>query len=152
MMLPALFQNLLTLHVVLGISATAAFGYAWMQFRDPDYKIANVKILSALGTLALFSSWITGGYYYLYYYGAIVKPKILAGSQPWGHKLMMEAKEHIFLIIPIIAIATLLSIFLLHDKFQTDPQIKKSVSALLALATILGALMMVMGFIISSAH
>lgn len=150
--MPQLFQNLLTLHVVLGISATIAFGYAWMNLNNPDYKILNVKILSILGTLALFASWITGGYYYLYYYGASIKPKILAGSQPWGHKLIMEAKEHIFLIIPVTAIAALLSIFLLQDKFQADPQIKKSVSALLTISTILGVLMIVMGFIISGAH
>lgn len=151
-MIPELFKNLLSLHIFLGVGATAAFGYAWMQFKNPDYKMLNVKILSILGALAIFSSWITGGYYYLYYYGANIKPQILAGSQPWAHKLIMETKEHIFLIIPVIAVTILLSVFLLKDEFQTEPQIKKSVSALLALNAILGILMMVMGFIISGAH
>lgn len=150
--MPELFKNLLSFHIFLGVGATAIFGYVWMNLKNPDYKITAVKILSVLGTLALFASWIIGGYYYLYYYGANVKPKILAGSQPWAHKLIMEAKEHIFLIMPFIAIVSLLAVFLLKDKFETEPQIKKSVSALFALNAILGILMIIMGFIISGAH
>lgn len=150
--MPQLFQNLLTLHVVLGVAATAAFGYVWMQFKNPDYKISGVKILSFSGTSALFASWIIGGYYYVYYYGSKVKPQIIAGSQPWAHKLVMEAKEHIFLIMPVIAVAALLAIFILKDKFETELQIKKSVSALFALNAIFGVLMMIAGFIISGSH
>lgn len=147
-----LFQNLLTLHIILGVAATTAFGYVWIQFKNPDYKISGVKILSFFGALAIFSSWAIGGYYYVYYYGSKVKPQILAGSQPWAHKLVMEAKEHIFLIMPIIAVVTLLAVFILKDKFETDPQIKKSVSALFALNAIFGGLMMIAGFIISGSH
>lgn len=149
--MPELFKNLLSLHLLLGTGAIFAFGYAWMTFKNPDYKITNIKILSILGTLAIFSSWITGGYYYLHYYGSSVKPAILAGSRPWAHRLIMEAKEHIFLILPFLAIVTLIAVLLSEDKLKTDPQIKKYISALFALGTILSILMMIMGFIISSA-
>lgn len=149
--MPELFQNLLSLHLFLGMGAIFSLGYAWMTFKDPDYKINNIKILSVLGTLAIFSSWVTGGYYYLYHYGSSVKPAILAGSRPWAHRLIMEAKEHIFLILPFLAIVTLIAVLLSEDKLKTDPQIKKYISALFALSTILSILMMIMGFIISSA-
>ena len=56
-----------------------------------------------LGIAGFVLTWIIGGYYYVKYYGALVKPVIKAGNAPWAHAVAMEAKEHIFLfMIPIM--------------------------------------------------
>lgn len=81
-----------------------------------------------------------------------MRPEILAGAQPWVHKLIMETKEHIFLMMPFIAIVTLLAVFTLKDNFGTDSQIKKSVSSLFAINAVIGVLMIIMGFIITGSH
>jgi hypothetical protein len=54
-------------------------------------------------------------------YGSQVKPIILAGLHPWVHKVVMEAKEHIFIFLPIIAFALAITLsFMDSDTFIGD--------------------------------
>lgn len=148
-----LFQNLLSLHIIAGFGAIFAFGYFWLQLKNPEYKQKALKILSAVGALSIFASWIIGGYYYLYWYGAKVKPAILVGDWPWAHKLIMESKEHIFLIIPLLSIVLLLNAILIpKEQIMSDLKLKTLISRLACVAVCLSIIMAVTGFIISSAH
>lgn len=151
--MPELFKTLLSLHVLFGVAAIFIIGYLWMSLKNPDSKGIILKLLSLGGFLALLTSWMTGGYYYLYYYGTSVKPAILAGSQPWAHKLVMETKEHIFIIIPFLSITLLALIFKIDfSSPEINQDLKKSITKIAFIATTISALMAVMGFIISGAH
>lgn len=151
--MPELFQNLLSLHIIAGFGAIFAFGYFWLQLKNPEYKQRALKILSAVGALSVFASWVVGGYYYLYWYGAKVKPAILAGAWPWAHKLIMESKEHIFLIIPFLSVTLLICAILIpKEQMINDPKLKTIISRLACVVVCLSIIMAVTGFIISAAH
>lgn len=150
--MPQLFQNLLSLHIVLGLTATALFGYVWLKLRAEEYNGKIIKISSFLGVASLLASWITGGYYYLYFYGTKVKPLVLAGSTPWAHQLIMEAKEHIFLIMPFLGIVLFAAVFGLEEQIKIDSKLKKLLIILSLITAGIGVLMAVMGFIISGSY
>jgi hypothetical protein len=58
-------------------------------------------------------------------YGSQVKPIILAGLHPWVHKVVMEAKEHIFIFLPIIAFALAITLSSLDsDTFIGDAKVQ----------------------------
>lgn len=110
-----------------------------------------LKVFSALGTLFFTTSWLAGGYYYTKYYGGSVKPKIIGGAYPWAHAIIMEAKEHVFLMLPFLAFAVTLSIFLMSAKFAEDAKLKKAVTFLALTVFVLATLIAASGIIISGA-
>lgn len=64
--------------------------------------------LGAVGAFTL--SWLFGGYYYVKFYGPLVKPIIKASATPWAHAVVMEAKEHMFLfILPMVLTVSFLA-------------------------------------------
>lgn len=104
----------------IGFGEIAGFCFlvvAIYLFNRTEKGLARAKCLSLLGTLAAVLSWIIGGYYYVTHYGSKVKPVLIAESSnlKWAHKIVIEAKEHIFLFIPILAIA----VFILLTKTDT---------------------------------
>ncbi len=105
----------------------------------------------ALGTVISFAlSWLFGGYYYVRYYGNLVKPVIKAGAAPWAHDVIMESKEHIFLFILPLAL-TILFLSLLSGDELKDSGLKRPLMMLVGLTAGLALLIGLMGFIISSA-
>lgn len=65
----------------------------------------NPKIVKWASILTALLSWlllIPAGTLYLTFYPA-TKTLILAGSSPWAHEIGMEVKEHLGLIVPLIA-------------------------------------------------
>ena len=119
-----------------------------------DFKSKSRKkprVVTALVALVSFIvSWIAGGYYYVKFYGPLVKPVIKAGLAPWAHGVVMETKEHIFLfIIPMVM--TILFATLLKDEEWESLRLKKPVMLLVAYTAALGLLIGLMGYIISAA-
>ena len=76
---------------------------------------------------------------------------ILAGAYPWVHKIVMEAKEHIFLFIPFMTLVVMIGIFAAPDAILGDRPIKKSLAWLSAFVFVLGALIALAGVAISGA-
>ena len=103
-------------------------------------------IAAVLGVIGFIGSWIVGGYYYVKYYGPLVKPVIKAGLAPWAHAIAMEAKEHIFLLIVPVAITVLLA------ARGTEPSIRRPTMWLALLISVMGLAIGAMGFIISAAY
>lgn len=93
-------------------------------------------------------AWAVGGTYYLFFY-PFVKPVIKEGPQPWGHLVIMEAKEHIFLILPVLTF--LLAIFAAKRSHALleSPALKKKFLWLTSLATLLVFSMAVLGYLIT---
>jgi hypothetical protein len=95
------------------------------------------------------SSWISGGYYYWFYYGDKVKPVIKAGEYVWAHTIVMEAKEHIFLILPIASFVLALIAWSSTDRLNTDIGLKGAVTYFAATITVLAVVMALSGILIT---
>lgn len=93
------------IHAIFGELAAVLFLWTFVElFRGVDQtNVIRVRRISfaALGLLAL--AWIVGGNYYLTGYQQI-KGTIVEGPQPWSHLIFTEAKEHIFLFLPALAL------------------------------------------------
>ena len=137
----------LVLHVVLGLIALGAIHLTFMQVirKQPPWGIVVAAAWTAL--LGFLLSWMTGAYYYVVHYGVAVKPRIVSGEFPWAHKIFMEAKEHVFLLIPFLAVVALFAVYALRE--VENPALKSAASALIATALVLGILVAAAGVIIS---
>ncbi len=144
-----LLASALILHVVLGLIALACIHFALMQLirREPPYSLVSKS--SFLSAIFFLISWLTGAYYYVTYYGGAVKPRILAGAYPWAHQVMMESKEHIFLLIPFLVIAVWLTSRALQG--TGDARLKVAVSVAAGMALALGTLVAAAGILVSGA-
>ncbi|MBI2113230.1 MAG: hypothetical protein HYT50_01455 [Candidatus Wildermuthbacteria bacterium] len=117
--------------------------------------VANTKefirhrMAAFIAVLGFLLSWMFGGYYYVVFYGTLVKPEIKAGVAPWVHSIVMETKEHIFLFVLPLALTTLFLTLLSKESFEKLRL--KTVSLLLLLVNVgIAFLIGAMGFMISA--
>jgi len=148
-----LLKYLLIGHIFIGLTGIILFYAVLMVLLKTidDKRIKLLRRLSLWGFISFVLSWISGGYYYVQYYGDKVKPIIKAGKYPWAHTIIMEAKEHIFLFLPFAALAITLLFYFLGDKIEQNQNIKKSAILLSVIIVIIGTLMALMGIMISGA-
>lgn len=140
----------LVVHVIFGIIGIFLFGGVVLNAlkQKPSFKI--LKWFSLLGFLALMISWtISGGYYYVTYYGKAVKPIIQAGATPWIHSVIMETKEHIFLFLPFLAFLAMLLFWLYGESLSEKPKFKNAVAVISLLIVIIGIAVTLAGISIS---
>lgn len=145
-----LFVVTLASHVVLGVIAVflSYLGVLHILKKTPNKNFLSwVYAVSALG---LFLSWATGAYYYVLYYGGNVKPRILEGPYPWAHQVFMEAKEHVFIFLPFLAL-TLWLVARSGDAFLEQQAGSQSSKYVATVAVILGTAVALSGIIISGA-
>lgn len=150
-----LFATTLVAHVALGLIGLALIHLAFMQIirREPPYHI----VVRALfyGAITLFLSWGSGAYYYVLHYGTEVKPRILEGAYPWVHAVIMESKEHVFLLIPLLVLAAWFSARALRLPAQAgeapEPTLKIATAVVIGVALSIGVFVAAAGIIISGA-
>lgn len=132
---------------ILGIDAML-----WVlgELMAEEVHTGRARFAGFIGILGLIGSWLFGGYYYLNYYGTLVKPTILKGSAPWAHAIAMEAKEHLFLFLVPMAITVLLFLMVDRATFATY-RIKNSLRVLVGVIAVLALSIGAMGYIISAA-
>lgn len=152
-MIDYIFNNkpaLVGLH--LGFAILGIDGFIWLfgEILARSSHRGRIIFSGALGIAGLALSWLIGGYYYVKFYGVIVKPIIKAGSAPWAHAVAMEAKEHIFLFIIPMAFTALFAA-LLNQQALDSGKIRKPLLILIALIALVGLSLGAMGFIISAA-
>lgn len=141
---------LIGLHLGFAIIGIDAFLLLLGKFKNSDSSRQNKITTASVGVVAFIASWLSGGYYYVIYYGALVKPIIKSGLAPWAHNIVMETKEHIFLLIFPLAI-TVLSITLLDKKELEQLKLRRLALWLSGAIAGLGLLIGAMGFVISAA-
>lgn len=147
-------KSLVLLHSISGgLSALVLVWIIVETLYPTDRSLARARIASYLAALLLATGcWIVGGYNYLTVYGSQVKPIILAGPHPWAHEVVMEAKEHIFVFLPIIAFALSITLFVLdRDAFLDDTKFRRALTITACLALFMVLLMFLMGAVISNA-
>lgn len=106
--------------------------------------------MALIGSLGYVLTWIIGGYYYVKFYGPLVKPIIKVGSAPWAHAIAMETKEHVFLFALPIAI-TICFLARLDAKELQMFGFGKRFIHIIIIITALGFSIGLMGFIVSAA-
>lgn len=130
-MTPLLAAALIT-HVIIGVIAIGMHNVLLMHLLKREPKYAFLEKIAWGAALAYLVSWAAAAYYYVSHYGNAVKPRILAGATPIGHTFFMEAKEHVFLLVPFAAIAIAVTVSLL--KKYPDSRVQKSVALLTLIA------------------
>jgi magnesium-transporting ATPase (P-type) len=143
---------LIGIHLAIGEIAILSFIWVIVELINPDIeRIRRAKIAALVGVIFFFLSWITGGYYYLTEYGSVVKPMINAGASPWAHKIVMEVKEHVFLMLPFLAVLVYGIISNKSKEILQNKNFRRWTLYLSTLVVFLGMLMAFMGYLISSA-
>ncbi len=113
--------------------------------------LRRARMFSAAGLILLLLSWIVGGYYYVVTYGKVVKPVILGSTYAWAHGVIMETKEHVFLLIPIMAAVVVIALFSGKSFKEMAGKGRTALGALSALVFLSSLSMALMGFLISAA-
>ena len=146
-------KNLVLLHSISGGLVALALVWVLLEIKYPvDRSFTRVRIASYFATLLVAAGcWLAGGYNYLTTYGSQVKPVILEGPYPWAHEIIMEGKEHVFVFLPIIALAVSITLSALDkDTFLSDANFRRALGMTAYLALFMVLLMFLMGAIISN--
>ncbi len=147
-------KSLVLVHSLSG--GLAALALTWVAVEMlylTEEGVARARIASYLASFFLIAGcWIAGGYNYRTAYGAEVRPVILEGLTPWAHLIVMEAKEHIFIFLPIIALALSLTLATLEDDaLLKNPKSRRALAMVASLALFMVLIIFLMGAIISNA-
>lgn len=139
----------LSIHVLIGVIGIIASYMTLMWLFKRELPVRLLKLGSLVAFVAYITAWITGGFYYVVYYGSNVKPIIKEGPTPWVHLVIMEVKEHIFLFLPVLAFVILLVVWLKGDRLQENRRLRNAL-ALVALITLIIAVSMALGGMVIS--
>ncbi|MGF1573369.1 MAG: hypothetical protein ACFCU1_09885 [Sumerlaeia bacterium] len=126
-------------HVAFGVFGIfTAFAVAVESYLLPKGSTRKVN-LAFLTLFFMGGALIFGGYWYLVEYPAN-KEFILTSSAPWAHKVVMEAKEHIFFLIMMLAVLLPISTL---DELRRAPGTKaQHITFVISSAIVLLGLMM----------
>jgi len=139
-------------HIALGEVGILAFVWVLMEVVQGPSGAGVLRIRGAalLGTGLFFAAWLAGGMYYVIEYGENIKPVIKEGPWPWAHGVFMETKEHIFLFLPFLALVATALVWQYGDRLRDDRAMRFAVYALGSVVILIGVLMTVMGYFVSS--
>jgi hypothetical protein len=96
-------EMILMLHPTFGV--LAIISSVWVFVETLNASQANAGRIRSAGLLVAILMWLTyivGGYWYVVYYGGD-KAIITAGPWPFAHAFFMETKEHVFLMLLLLA-------------------------------------------------
>jgi len=99
---------ILMLHVLFGLLCLV--GSLWIfvdTLHASETNVARIRAVSLAAALSMWAAYAVAGYWYIVFYPAD-KAIILKGPWPFAHDLVMETKEH--LVIMLLLLATFLPI------------------------------------------
>lgn len=146
-----ILKFLLASHVLFGLLGVI---YSYRVFFGLLREGANYRSLlrkSLWAVVSLVLSWFIGGYYYATYYGKAVRDVIKAGPYPWAHTVFMETKEHIFLIMPFIAVVVTVVLWAQGANLDKNPRLRKELALIAGVNAVLGIIVTLAGALISGA-
>ena len=93
----------LMLHPTFGVLAIIFSVWVFVEsLNASDANYARIRTASVLAAVLMWLAYIVGGYWYVVFYGGD-KTIIKAGPWPFAHSFFMEAKEHVFLMLLLLA-------------------------------------------------
>ena len=141
---------LIGLHLGFAILGIDAFLWLLGEVVSDAASVKRRVFAAFVGLIGFVVTWIIGGYYYVKFYGPLVKPIIKAGSTPWAHAIAMEVKEHVFLFTIPLSI-TIYFLARLDANELRSLGLRKGLIVLTVIVAGLGLSLGLMGFIISAA-
>ncbi|MDZ4663027.1 MAG: hypothetical protein SGJ18_15555 [Pseudomonadota bacterium] len=141
---------LVFLHASIGEVAALAFLWVSIELFEPTAtRIKRATAVSLVGVIATFLCWILGGAYYVIHYVDFVRPVIKSGPYPWAQEIMMEIKQHIFLLIPFLALMVYLLIRQSSREIILDKTMRRRTIVLSLVTFFLCFLMTALGYLTS---
>lgn len=134
------------LHALLGVLFILAS--LWVLVEAANATEANqerIRIASWLAALLMWLTYLVGGYWYVVHY-APDKAVILKGPWPFAHSVVMEVKEHVLLML--VLLATYLPM-VTSANLARNPQVRKLTMWVAGLMAAIGLAMDGAGAIIS---
>ena len=144
-------QLMLISHVLLGLGGVIALYAVWTGLLKAQPNVRVLKRSSLIGLVLIVGSWLTAGYYYTHHYGRVVRAGIVGGPSPWVHEVVMEWKEHVFLLLPFLAALLFVALLTTGDSLAKDAKTKRALTFLAGFTAWLGILVALTGIIISGA-
>lgn len=147
-------ELLVAAHIALGELGILAFVWvvAELVHGPSETGVLRAKGAALAGTALFFAAWLVGGTYYVVHYGSVIKPVILKGTWPWTHDIFMDTKEHIFLFLPFLSLTTLAVLWQGAEHLAEKRRLKSGLYVLAGTTILLGVLMTVMGYFVSSGY
>ena len=97
-------QVILLMHPTFGVFGILAAAWVFVDALNVnDANLKRIRTAAAVASVLMILAWITGGYFYVNFYGA-EKAMILQGPWPFAHNFMMETKEHLFFVVLLLAL------------------------------------------------
>jgi hypothetical protein len=94
---------MLLIHPALGGIATLAALWVFVDTLNvSEESLARIKKVSVLCAVLMWLTYFIGGFWYVVYY-APEKAIIKGGPWPFAHNFFMETKEHVFLMLLLLA-------------------------------------------------
>ena len=93
----------LLIHPALGGIATLAALWVFVDtLNASEASLSRIKNISILCAVLIWLTYLIGGYWYVVHY-APEKAIIKEGPWPYAHGFFMEVKEHVFLMLLLLA-------------------------------------------------
>ena len=96
-------QLILMAHVFFGMACLLAALWVFVDtLHASDLNLARIRKMSLAAVVFMWLSFLIGGYWYVVFYKAD-KGIILKGPWPFAHNFVMETKEHLVIILLLLA-------------------------------------------------
>ncbi len=96
-------ELILMMHPTFGVLAVIASVWVFVEALNArEANAGRLRSASVLTAILMWLTYIVGGYWYVVFYGAD-KAIIKAGPWPFAHGFFMETKEHVFLMLLLLA-------------------------------------------------
>jgi uncharacterized membrane protein len=98
-----MFEVMVMIHALFGLLVLLAGIWAFVEALNVNQSnLARIRGASLVVAVAMWLTFIVAGYWYVVYYGAD-KALILKGPWPFAHSFFMETKEHVVLMLLLLA-------------------------------------------------
>lgn len=144
-----LLLSALVLHIFAGVLSLVAISGLMLLLKEQELNFKWIKIFSIIGLLGFLVSFVSGGFYYTTYYGSSVKPLIMKGSYSWAHKIVMESKEHMFLLLPFLAFVVFAFLNFCQEEVKLNEKLKYKLIILSFVIVSIGIIIALSGVAIS---
>ena len=96
-------ELILMTHVVFGMVCMLAAMWVFVEvLHASEANQGRIRIASRLSAAAMWLAFLVGGYWYVVFYKAD-KAIILKGPWPFAHSFFMETKEHLVILLLLLA-------------------------------------------------
>lgn len=96
-------ELILMAHVSFGVACVLASVWVFVDVLNvSDANLARIRKVSCAAAVFMWAAFIVAGYWYVVFYKAD-KAVILKGPWPFAHNFFMETKEHLVIILLMLA-------------------------------------------------